>query len=289
VPSSEGTTEAVTLRRGLAAALAAACPAALARDIAVTGSVARGLADAHSDIELNFWVDGPELPAGAARTAWLRDLGVEDLRTDSSPMPDASWWSTFRWRGVWVEAGWQRTADLDRSLADLLAVRAGGHAQREMAWTIVGALPLRDSGWLPGWKGRLADYPAGLAARVIEANTSVWQHPQFLAVREALIARGELFALNERLTWDLYNVLQCLFALNRMWDPDWKWLRAVVDELPVKPRDLAARVEAVVSGPRPKARLAACRGLMADTLALLPETPGVLRAKQALASVGGRA
>jgi hypothetical protein len=160
----------------------------------VTGSVARGLADERSDIEVNLWTDGTDVPPAADRLAWLAGLGVEDLRADPAPMPDRSAWVTFRWRGIWVEAGWQRAADLDEALDAVLAVRAGDHAHLVMAWTMSGALALRDSGWIAEWKRRLAVYPPGLAERIIGANTAVLGHPQFLLVREALIARGEAFA-----------------------------------------------------------------------------------------------
>jgi len=49
----------------------------LGREIAVTGSVARGVADEYSDVELNLWVD--VLPAAEGWRAWLEGMGVTDL------------------------------------------------------------------------------------------------------------------------------------------------------------------------------------------------------------------
>src|SRR5687768_9593891 len=47
----------------------------LGHEIALTGSVSRGVADEFSDIELNFWVD--ELQRQDVYLDWLRGIGVE--------------------------------------------------------------------------------------------------------------------------------------------------------------------------------------------------------------------
>ena len=76
--------------------------------------------------------------------------------------------------------------------------------------------------------------------------------------------------------------LRLLFALNPRWEPDWKWLRQVTEGLERAPERLADRVEQAFTLPDPWARVRVNHELILDTLALLPPSPGVERAQQAI-------
>jgi hypothetical protein len=98
-------TPASYVRYRVAHALAALCPPVLGQEISVTGSVSKGLADEASDIEQVFYVQ--KLPDIQERDAWLHQIGASEILHDEAPIEDGSIWSTFRFREVWVEAGWQ--------------------------------------------------------------------------------------------------------------------------------------------------------------------------------------
>ncbi len=66
-----------------------------------------------------------------------------------------------------------------------------------------------------------------------------------MEARFALIRRNEILGLHERLVRDVHNVLRILFAINRQWEPDWKWARAATGELSIKPDRLAERINAI--------------------------------------------
>ncbi|WP_345462373.1 hypothetical protein [Deinococcus carri] len=69
----------------------------------MTGSVSRGVADAFSDLELNFWVE--EVPLLGELQAWLCSRGV-DVEPLVDPLEDGSVWLRG-WRdGIPIEAGW---------------------------------------------------------------------------------------------------------------------------------------------------------------------------------------
>jgi hypothetical protein len=96
------------------------------------------------------------------------------------------------------------------------------------------------------------------------------------------VARGEADDDSdvEIVYWtDVYNVLRVLFALNRTWETDWKWLGLATDGLAIKPERLAEHIHFVFSGADPYERVTACQELIHDTLALLPVSPGILRAR----------
>jgi hypothetical protein len=70
-------TEASRHRLALAQALTDTCPPKLGEEIAITGSVARGIADRYSDIEINCWVRA--LPEPEAWREWLRAAGATHI------------------------------------------------------------------------------------------------------------------------------------------------------------------------------------------------------------------
>jgi hypothetical protein len=115
------------------------------------------------------------------------------------------------------------TSRLEETLAAILAGDVIGHDRLQWAWIVGIAVDLRTGGRLDGWRDRLADYPERLRDRLIEANTRVWAHqPHAVHARWSYCRRGQPLALTERLTWDTYNLLRLLFAVNRRWEPDWK-------------------------------------------------------------------
>src|SRR4051794_35066357 len=70
-------------RLALAAELLSACPPAFGVEVALTGSAALGVADRHSDLELNFWAE--TLPPPEERAAWLHGVGATDVTVDLEP------------------------------------------------------------------------------------------------------------------------------------------------------------------------------------------------------------
>lgn len=91
-------------RLARARALIERCPTDLDHEIAVTGSVARGVADESSDVELNLWVDA--LPEARRFRFWLDEVGATDLKPDIGQMDATGFcWTVCRFQGVWVEIG----------------------------------------------------------------------------------------------------------------------------------------------------------------------------------------
>jgi hypothetical protein len=68
-----------------------------------------------------------------------------------------------------------------------------------------------------------------------------------------------------------------------MWMPTHKRLAARVAHLEVKPDRLAERIEEAFSEPDPHRALLVMTELQADTVALAPDGPNVIRARQWLA------
>lgn len=236
-------TEASRLRLELARAVAERCPSDLGREVAVTGSAARGVADEFSDLELNLWIDA--LPEPERWRCWLEELGATELEAELSETDETGFrWTLCRLHGIWVEIGWASIDQFDAFVRDLASGAFVGHEQLQMGWTVLQAIPLRTDGRLQEWKAKLARYPEGLANRVIANQTEVWADPHVPGVRWGLAARRERMGLALRFVWDMQNLLRVLFAVNHVWDHDLKWTDERALDLPIKPERLSARIDA---------------------------------------------
>jgi len=220
------------------------CPADLGDEIAVTGSVARGVADDHSDVELNLWIAEPP-PTNAWRD-WLLRAGASSIGRDGSQVDATGFaWTVCRLDGIWVEIGWAQTAPFDTFVSRLANGSFIGHERLQMGWTIQNAVPLRTSGRLAEWQSSLSRYPKGLAKRIVADQTEVWADPHVPSVRWGLAAREERMGLAMRFLWDMQNVLRVLFAVNHVWDHDLKWTDEASLSLPLQPSRLSQRIDAM--------------------------------------------
>lgn len=231
-------------RLALARDLVTTCPADLGVEIAVTGSVARGVADEYSDVELNLWTG--IMPEIIRWHEWLIGAGATELEDNLHETDVTGFrWTTCRFKGVWIEVGFAEIGPFDAFVHDLAAGRFIGHDRLQMGWTVRQSIPLRSEGRLADWQTALTGYPRGLAERVIADQTSVWADRHVPGVRWGLAARRERMGLALRFVWDMQNLLRVLFALNRMWDRDLKWTNERSLDMPIRPAELSARIDAM--------------------------------------------
>ena len=254
-------------------------PPHAAQEIVLTGSASRGLADELSDVELLLVParDLAPLP-DCART--LEAAGFEDVTTWTPPGGD-SWWTGGRFEGVRIEAVWWAPAKVERRLDGTLAAEIVDHARIRTAEALANGLPLRTAGGLAAWQERLAVYPPTLAGAIVEDCAEIWggDPPETMLT---LLRPGDRLALTEWLRDDAERVLRILHALNRAWEPGWKWLPAQVAALAVKPDRVAERIEEALLEPDGRRALRLLAELAADTVALAPVTPSVVRARHFL-------
>jgi predicted nucleotidyltransferase len=262
--------------RSVAQGVADALPPA-AEEVVVTGSVSRGVADEVSDIEMLI-VTRAELELedcfSLAAACGLTDLGT--WGPQGVPTKRVSGYRD----GVPVELIWWSRAHAESAIDAVFA-----DDRSTTADAIANGLALRTSGLLARWQERLGRYPDELALARIEDAALTWGGfaPEGLLT---LVRPGERLALLERMVDDASRVVRIVFALNRVWQPTLKRLADRAAALPHKPERLAERIEQSLSEPEPHRALLAMTELQAETVALAPDGPNVLRARTWLA--GGR-
>jgi hypothetical protein len=241
-----------------------------AKEVVLTGSVSRGVADHLSDIEM--LIVTPEPLDLATCFAHARIAGLADLGTWGAQGTATERVSGMR-EGVPLELIWWSRAYAE-SWID--AIFSGGSSSAADA--IANGVALRTCGLLSRWQARLRDYPDDLAALQIEEAALTWGG--FAAAGLLTLARpGEQLARVERLLDDASRVLGIVYALNRVWQPTHKRLAARTASLTVKPARLAERIEEAFSEPDPRRALLVMTELQLDTVALAPDGPNVIRAR----------
>jgi len=268
----KATPQSVELR-AIAQRIADALPATV-DEVVVTGSVSRGVADDVSDIEmLVVTQDGPDLAECFSLAA---ACGLTDLGTWGRQGMPTKRVSGYR-EGVPIELiWWSRThaeTAIDAIFVDDLSASADA---------IANGVALRTSGLLAQWQERLSLYPDELAAARIEDGALTWGGfaPAGLLT---IIRPGERLALVERMVDDASRVVRIVFAVNRVWQPTLKRLADRASTLAHKPDRLAERIEDALTEPDPLRAVVLMTELQADTVALAPDGPNVIRARKWLA------
>ena len=256
--------------RTLAQAVADSLPPTV-EEVVLTGSVSRGVADEFSDIEM-LLVTSLELDLDECFSL-AATCGLTDLDTWGRQGVPTKRVSGYR-DGVPIELVWWSRTHAQTAIDEIFAGNVTSAAD-----AIANGVALRTSGLLDEWQRRLRHYPDELAAAQIEEAALTWGG--FAPAGLLTIVRpGERLALVERLVDDASRVVRIVFALNRVWPPTTKRLASRAAKLTVKPERLAERIEEVLTEPDPRRAVLLVTELQADTVALAPDGPNIVRARK---------
>jgi len=250
--------------RALAQRIADALPA---EEVALTGSVSRGVADEVSDIEM-LVVTAEHL---SLKTCFehVRAVGLTGLDTWGNPATPTR--RVFGYLdGVPIETIWWYRAYAEEQIA--APSQATGDA-------LLNAVPLKTAGLLAEWQERLRDYPDELVSARCEEAAERWggYAPAGLLT---IVRPGDRLQLTEWIVDAATRVLAIVYAVNRTWQPTSKRLAARLEPLPVKPDRLAERIEQALTEQDPRAALRIITQVQIDVLQLAPSGPNVDRARR---------
>ena len=257
-------------------------PETLGTEIAITGSTSRGVARQTSDLEINLW--SRDCPINShERLEWLKSElavlpchGARDIVFDRTPIADGSLWVTFHFHGLWVELGVQSAAAQESLVGRLSAAQVSDHRLLVVADAIIHALPLRSTGALACWQRHLRRYSDPLQRLLILEAAEAWTFPLHIkSCWETAIANRLTFL--DCLLSDLHGVLRILFAINRIWEPDWKRIAYRLKTLPIKPARVEKKIEHLFRAPTTPQARGLLYFLILDTLHLVPPEIDVMR------------
>jgi len=222
--------------------------------IVVGGSVARGFADAYSDLEMPlFW---EALPGDALRQEIAADLGATYLYGYDGPAQE----DQLLIGGFQVDFWHNTVANEERVLDEVLLGYDTDLGSSNFLDTVRACIPLYGEAIIARWKARARAYPDELAVRAIEEAMARLDrgHLEVYAARgNPTMAYAAIAALQQQ-------VFLILLALNRAYFPSFKWPYRSLEGMPVKPAQIEARYRRAYTAPIEVA--------MDDTLAVIDET-----------------
>lgn len=232
--------------------------------ILLTGSVARGEADAASDVDLMVGVS--ELPSPAEQEA-AKQAALDSGGGIYGHDPEQGL-TLYRFvEGVKVDVGLGRTADVEARVAALATEPDPADPIGPVVVTgILEGEALRGEERIADWKALLATPPEGYAEALVRHNL---RFPPRALLAEMGVARGDLSLVAELLPGAAGRAQNVLFGLNGRWPTGkLKGLRRSVASLAIAPADAPARFDALWTAP-PAEAIRVWDGLAAEILALV--------------------
>jgi hypothetical protein len=249
--------------------IAGKCSLEYGKEIVIVGSVSRNLADENSDIEIEFLVNN--LMPEEDRINWIKQIGGTDIYPYGAPIGDGSVWIIFKYKDYWIEAGWQTISSMKNNINPIAAGKVCTHDKLILASTFRDAISIRDNGILRDVQGQLKLYPEKLQKDIILNTIKPWTIDLSIEARKMLSKRGDKMPFLERMIPDIQKILRILYAVNRQWEPDWKWTKYIVSNLKIKPQNLEERIDSIICIKDTKENLNNCFELIKDTLFLIPK------------------
>jgi hypothetical protein len=228
------------------------------------GSVARGWADQHSDIELFvFWHDPPSdadrfnavsRAGGRVDVRWSHPPATSEYQQIFEathgrmgqvwPYEDEEWSEHFYVRDVDIGVSGFLNSTVEQYLADVVDGFDTTERKHILLAAIASGVPLTGAAEFAHWQARAAAYPAELARAVVAqqlAGDDDWWDCEKLAERD------ERHVLYPLLSHMVQRVSRILLALNRCYlpEPRLKWLDRLVRTLPISPVDCLARLQSL--------------------------------------------
>ncbi|WP_409293902.1 DUF4037 domain-containing protein [Peribacillus sp. SCS-26] len=238
--------------------------------VMLAGSVARGMQDHHSDIEIYvLWL---EAPSDRERKDVIEALNGEIITFFD--YEDEEWSDAYRVKGIKIEVSSFLTSSVSAFISkNVDQGRVDLDAQAVTA-SIVDGIPLYGAEVIIGLKKKAGAYPEILRKNMIESQlefSSRW------GARNAFVERGDFF-IYQRLAWDTASrILMMLHGLNKMYviHPGFKWIHETIRKMEIKPRNLEERIRTAVSG-QTRESVMELESLLAETGALVERhLPGI--------------
>jgi predicted nucleotidyltransferase len=208
----------------------------------VFGSVALGIADQYSDLELAFiW---SQLPSAEELQAVAQSIGVEGWEIELYGKAKQAWLEQFYMYGMKVEAGHWARDEMDNIVTDVVErydVSQNGLVFEKQATVshLQRAVVLYGEDIIKHWQTRLSPYPEELAVAMVQ------KHLKFRPFdgQQILTERLEIPMLYENNCAIVRRLLNLLFGLNRIYHPGFKWTRYWIQQMNIKPPDFFERLE----------------------------------------------
>jgi predicted nucleotidyltransferase len=231
--------------------------------VLLAGSVARGIADQFSDIEIDIYWHTP--PTDEDRTAPIERAGWGIVYRH---VDENEWADGILIEGVKVDTSQFLVSTIERYLDDAL-VRADIEPEYQVRITAIQhGRPLYGAELIERWRARVASYPEALAQAMLAEYCTF--RPRYLL--EMLAERDDVLLLHQDLVAAEQQILSVLMGVNRVYAPHpfHKWLDWEIGQLAIAPPDLNRRMRQILRA-EPRAAVGQLHQLIEETFALIEQ------------------
>lgn len=248
--------------------------------VLLAGSVARGIADGFSDIEIDVYWHTP--PTEEDRTAPIErgGWGVAYRHVDEN-----EWADGILVEGVKIDTSQFLVSTIERYLDGAL-VRAEIEPEYQVRITALQhGHVLHGAELIERWRARAASYPEALAQAMLAEYCAF--RPRYLL--EMLAARDDVLLLHQDLVAAEQQILSVLMGVNRVYAPHpyHKWLDWEIGQLALAPADLNRRLRQILRA-EPRAAVEQLAQLIEETFALVEQHLPSFDTRAARAGFGER-
>jgi hypothetical protein len=206
------------------------------RAVLVAGSVARGWADVHSDLELHVFVGRP--PSHDDRARPINSIGGVNVRF--WPYEEDEWSDRFLVQGVKVELSRFLVDTMEHYLHSVIDDFDTSWTKQMLIAAVQHSIALYGSHEVERWRSMAAAYPAGLAQAMGEQYS--W-FPQISDLMK-LVERKDLVPLYASMCESATNTLALVHAINHQYLSHrlFKWTERTLRDMRIAPKDLSDRL-----------------------------------------------
>ena len=209
--------------------------------ILVTGSVAKGLADDNSDIDIIMYYE--ELPSEAEFEAY-RQAALDSEGGFYGGNAKEGFALYHYIDGIRHDFAHGRLTETDTLLTEFLAEPDLENENKQIIINgILSGIPLKGDELIQEWKERLASYPPQLGTMLIEKHLRfrpIW------VLQKMGVDRNEIIFLQEELLTAVQNIFGVLCGLNQLYHPGKiKGLDHTIAQMHITPPNIAQRLPAL--------------------------------------------
>lgn len=231
--------------------------------VLLAGSVARGTADAFSDIEVDIYWHDP--PTAEDRQAPIATLGATPVYSE---VDENEWADGIALDGVKTDTSQFLVSTIDRYITDVLE-RADLEVEKQIRITAFQqGKALSGVKQIEAWRAQAVAYPDALQYASLQEYFDI--RPRYLL--DMIAARDDVLFLHFALNGLLQRLMSSLYAINRLYltHPYHKWLHWEISRMTYTPPDLEQRIRDILRA-APQPAVDAAHILIEDMLALVEQ------------------
>ncbi len=208
----------------------------------ITGSVAEDLCDEYSDCDVMLYYD--ELPSEQELNLARQQNQGSELVEILGDRQEGAFGETFRMNGVECQFAHATIAQWEKEISSILEeFDVQSPIMKGMSGILIG-IPLYGETLIQQWKAKVANYPDGLAQRMVEHYLKffpIWGMQEKLARRDTTLWYYQILVESAQ------NLLGVLSGLNRLYYSTFQFKRMgkFIEQMSIAPTNLTSRLESL--------------------------------------------